>query len=149
YIGTNRRGTTSTGTNNQTLGNTGDGVLISDAPRNLIGGGQPGQGNLISANGGNGGTRNGTDPVRNKVQGNFIGTDANGTFSLMNFRDGVMVADGASNNLIGGSGPLGGGLPTLTEGANLISGNGLSGVAIQDPETMTNTISANFIGTQS
>jgi parallel beta-helix repeat protein len=149
YIGTNRRGTTSTGTNNQTLGNTGDGVLITDAVRNLIGGNQTGLGNLISGNGTNGIMLSGSDAQRNMVQGNFVGTDASGTVALMNFRNGVLLADDASNNMIGGSGPIGGGLPALEGEANLISGNGLSGVAIEGPMTMMNYVGANFIGTQS
>jgi hypothetical protein len=86
-------GTDITGTNG--LGNIGVGVYDVD-PQSLIGGPEPGQGNVIGANGGGGLLIGGHGTV---VQGNFIGTDKSGTLPL---GDGIVV--GANNTLIGGVG---------------------------------------------
>ena len=55
----------------------------------------------------------------NRIQGNFIGTDATGKVAIPNVRAGIFFSDtGASlpNNIVGGSTPGAG---------NLISGNGV------------------------
>jgi CSLREA domain-containing protein len=77
-----------------------------------------------------------------KVQGNFIGTNASGTQALANGFSGVVVYNGPSKNLIGGTTPA---------ARNLISGNGGIGVYISDDRTSSSTsnnrISGNLIGT--
>ena len=77
-----------------------------------------------------------------KVEGNFIGTDASGTQPLANGWYGVVASSGPSNNLIGGNTPA---------ARNLISGNGGFGVEIADYRTTSTTsnnrISGNLIGT--
>jgi CSLREA domain-containing protein len=63
----------------------------------------------------------GSGATGNKVEGNYIGTDAAGTQPLGNSGNGVIVLSEASNNTIGGS----------TAGAgNFISGNGGDGVEV-------------------
>jgi len=91
----------------------GNGVVIASGSGNTIGGANPGEGNLISANL-NAGIA--IESNGNAVQGNFIGTDTSGTRPMGNV-EGIIV-DG-SNNLIGGDNI-----------SNLISGNQDNGVVI-------------------
>ena len=88
FIGTDVTGTAA-------LRNSGDGVRIEDAPSNTIGGTR----NLISGNGGHGVEILGSEATGNVVQGNFIGTDKDGTTALGNSGDGVRI-ENASNNTI-------------------------------------------------
>ncbi len=127
-IGTDRNGTSP-------LGNA-SGVTMLSAGNNVIGGATPGAGNVISGNSGRGVTIASTGANNNRVQGNFIGTDKNGTADLGNADDGVHVAN-ASNNLIGGG--------NAGEG-NVICGNDANGVHILGNGT-SNTVQGNFIGT--
>jgi parallel beta-helix repeat protein len=84
----------------------------------LIGGTDPGQGNLISGN--NLGVA-ANDSYNVTVQGNLIGTDATGTYAIPN-NTGIGMSEG--DNLIGG----------IESGAgNLISGNTFTGIAINNP----------------
>ena len=115
FIGTDVTGTIG-------LGNL-RGIWVSTA-LNTIGGTTPGAGNVISGN-----TRrsnfsrgiriHGSAATSNVVQGNFIGTDVTGTRDLGNLLDGVLIADGASNNTIGG---------TAAGASNTIAFNGRDGV---------------------
>ena len=126
YIGTDTAGTAA-------LGNT-DGVGIKSAD-NTIGGTSAEKRNVISGNttygviirfGFNG----------NVVQGNYIGTDASGTAALGNLNTGIDMR--GDMNTIGGT----------TPGArNVISGNGVSGIAIPQVEARENVIQGNYIGT--
>jgi len=95
YIGTDSTGTVD-------RGNSGDGVFVSGAPGNQIGGGGPGEGNLISGNASEGITLSGNTAASNVVRGNRIGTDAAGAGALRNDSHGVQVTSSASNNTIGG-----------------------------------------------
>ncbi len=72
----------------------------------------------------------------NTVSGSYIGTDATGASALGNGREGIQIAGGAHHNTIGG---------TLAEERNVISGNGLSGVEIN--EACNNLVIGNYIGT--
>jgi parallel beta-helix repeat protein len=147
FIGTDRTGATTTGTDKKTLGNAGSGILNNNTPDNTIGGDQRSLGNLISGNAQNGITLTGSMATRNQVQGNLIGTDRAGAVALGNTGAGILLEVGALNNFIGGIGDLQGGLPQLTGAANLISGNGLSGVVIRGGKTSDNFVGANLIGT--
>src|SRR5262249_31082534 len=73
----------------------------------------------------------------NLVAGNFIGTNASGTVSLGN-TIGVLVDQGASGNLIGG---------TTAAARNVISGNTGDGVRISASGTSGNGVEGNYIGT--
>jgi CSLREA domain-containing protein len=72
----------------------------------------------------------------NKVEGNFIGTDASGTAGLGNTSYGVFVGSGTAGNIVGGTSPA---------ARNVISGNGGDGVLLQ--HTGNNKIQGNLIGT--
>jgi hypothetical protein len=134
FIGTDASGTAA-------LGNL-LGVYIYDgAKSNTIGGATAGERNVISGNDFHGVAiyavpNPGTDA--NTVSGNYIGTDVSGTASLGNGSNGVKVAHGAKNNVIGGDTP---------GERNLISGNGGNGVLMEDQGTGNNTVSGNWIGT--
>jgi uncharacterized repeat protein (TIGR01451 family) len=110
------------------------GVSLLDAPNNTIGGTTPGAHNVISGNQEGGILISGTASHNNLVQGNFIGTDANGLAAVAN-GEGVNVQF-AGGNTIGGTTPgarnvisgngrsanSGGGI-TLISGGNLVQGN--------------------------
>jgi CSLREA domain-containing protein len=76
---------------------------------------------------------------RNKIAGNFIGTDPSGTMEdLGNEGRGVFIAnEGTSRNTVGGSRPA---------GRNLISGNQVGGVGIA-AGAADNAVIGNLIGT--
>lgn len=133
------------------LGNSFEGVFIFadthgvGANNNTIGGTAAGAGNVISGNGAGVTIDNSNDfgTTGNKVQGNFIGTDASGTVALGNtgfgvFGSGVSLKSGAANNTIGGTTPA---------ARNLISGHNHNGVAIRDSGSTGNLVQGNFIGT--
>jgi hypothetical protein len=100
------------------LGNAGSGVLAT-ASNVIIGLTVAGEGNLISGNGGDGVTLLGTHNV--SVWNNFIGTDGTGTVRLGNSGNGVLLAEEASDNTVGGAFPGGG---------NRIAFNGGTGVVV-------------------
>src|SRR5262249_44620670 len=83
-IGTDEDGSTVTGPNGQLLPNRKDGVLIDNAPDNLIGvtldakGARAPAGNLISGNRANGVHITGKGATGNQVAANHIGTDRGG-----------------------------------------------------------------------
>jgi parallel beta-helix repeat protein len=120
------------------LGNTSDGVQVFDSGGNLIGGLEPGAGNLISANRGSGvhvfGSSNAA--VGNALFGNRIGSDASTTLAL-----------DASGKMLGNSG--GGVLLDQVSGtflyANFIVANKGAGVDIEGGSA--NLLATNFIGT--
>ncbi len=128
YIGTDVTGLAA-------LGNLHAGVMLRAGTNvNVLGGTTPAERNVIS-----GGRTNGVliwdDSYSNTVQGNFIGVDATGLSPLGNQISGVVIATGASDNLIGGSQPGTG---------NIIAFNG-QGVLVGDAALNSNTISANSI----
>ncbi|MEK6300258.1 MAG: C25 family cysteine peptidase [Acidobacteriota bacterium] len=124
-------GTDVTGSND--LGNANGGVSISEATGDTIGGTVAGAGNVISGNDFDGVRINSSTSTANFVQGNKIGTRADGTTALANSSNGVLVLNSASNNTIGGS----------AAGGNIIAFNLGAGVMI---ETGTgNAIQANSI----
>jgi CSLREA domain-containing protein len=126
----NRIGVNAAGT--AALGNQGNGV-IANANLSLIGGTGAGNGNIISANAGDG-VRVTSGAVL--VQGNYVGTDVTGTLDLGNQKNGVYVF-AAGSIQIGGS----------DAGArNVISGNQLVGVFIEDGSDDV-SVYGNYIGT--
>ena len=130
YIGTTVTGVTS-------LGNVQNGIVISAASQNLIGGTSPGAGNVISGNGESGIYLLNSGASANLIQGNVIGTDATGTVALGNSVDGITLY-GAVGNTVGGTDP----------GArNVISGNHSHGVLMITSGATSNVVQGNFIGT--
>jgi titin len=128
-------GTDITGTH--ALANAFDGISLSGAPRNTVGGTAPGAGNLISGNGIEGVRIVGVNATANLVQGNLIGTDLAGTNPLGNGADGVFI-DNAHGNTIGGVSP---------SARNVIAANGGSGIQALRAGATGNLIAGNSIGT--
>jgi hypothetical protein len=117
-----------------------DGVVIGDqATDNQVGGTELGAGNTISGQHITGITITGAGTNQNMVQGNRIGTSANGDAVLSN-GSGVLIEDGASLNTIGG---------TAVGAGNLISGNIFDGVDIRGTGTSSNALQGNTIGPDS
>ena len=127
YIGTDETGLLD-------LGNNGNGIYLDGANTNTIGGSSAGHRNIISGNDLSGVLI--TASSGNNVQGNYIGTQVNGTSALDNSADGVELTAGSTGNTIGG---------TTTDYRNVISGNTDDGVEINN--STGNTVSANYIGT--
>ena len=128
YIGTDTNGSLA-------IPNAGDGVTVSGAGGNTIGGTDAGAGNLLSGNSQGGVGLNGAGADSNLVQGNFIGTDASGQVALGNTLSGVTIL-GGNSNLVGG---------TTTAARNIISANKLAGVYITT-NSVGNLVQGNFIG---
>ena len=93
FIGTDVTGTVD-------LGN--GGGVRSVGANNIIGGTTPAARNVISGNDGSGVDITFSTAMNNLVQGNFIGTQLDGTSPLANGQDGVRLGNGANNNTIGG-----------------------------------------------
>jgi len=113
--------------------------IYNGAKENIIGGTGKGYRNVISKNGKQGVVIAGLGTDNNKVCGNYIGTDVNGTTALGNSGSGVYIRGGAQSNTIGG---------TTEDERNIISGNAQSGVCIWSPGTDNNFVSGNYIGTE-
>lgn len=92
------------------------------------------RGNVISGNAGDGLHIGG---VRNRVEGNRIGTNAAGTEAIPNGFSGISLDQGARDNVIGGTAPA---------DRNIISGNVGTGVRV-GPDSTGNVVQGNFIGT--
>ena len=122
YVSGNLIGTDIEGS--KALGNTLNGVVIKDAPRNQV------DTNVISGNDGSGVVISGATASGNWIKNNRIGTDTTGTLKLPNKRLGVEM-DAPGNHV----------------DTNVISGNGLSGVAIYGAAASGNWIKNNRIGT--
>ena len=129
HIGTNAAGTAA-------LPNKLYGVEISQ-PNNTVGGTNAGSRNVISGNARSGVVLYLSGATGNRVQGNFIGTDASGARDLGNGGRGVDVTNGASDNLVGG---------TTLAARNVISGNDGGGVGIYNGSAR-NMVSGNYVGT--
>lgn len=152
YIGTSAAG-------DQALGNSIVGVLVTGvsggggtASQNTIGGTAVGAGNVISGN-----IRNGIEFFggvhNNKVQGNFIGTAADGSAALGNGGAGVdplggfgIVVDQSPNNTIGGDDDDDGIPDGIIHARNVVSGNMRGGVWIGGTGTSGVAVAGNFIG---
>ncbi|MFN2273172.1 MAG: right-handed parallel beta-helix repeat-containing protein, partial [Anaerolineae bacterium] len=120
-------------------------ILYEGAQHNLIGGSTPGERNIISGNYADGIRISDVGTMSNTVSGNFIGTDVSGTGARGNMESGVLILEGASQNLIGGDHGSPGG--ACSGACNLISGNGLDGIRIRDWGTWGNRVCGNYIGT--
>jgi titin len=129
-------GTDVTGT--RALRNAQNGVILTEASYNSIGGTAAGAGNLISGNGGNGVAILGSEGLAaaaNLLQGNSIGTDVTGTRRLNNAQDGIALS-GTQGNVIGGA---------AIGARNLVSGNIGNGISVTDTSNVA--IVNNLIGT--
>lgn len=114
-------GTDASGTVDQ--GNSDEGVVVVGSA-NIIGGDTSDKRNLISGNDDNGIEID--SPEENRVEGNLIGTKANGTKPLGNGSDGVRLSFNSSNNTVGDDDASDG----TTNAANTIAFNGSDGVGV-------------------
>ncbi len=131
YIGTDATG-------KMAIPNDGSGVIIATgAHDNIIGSTDLFENNIISGNQDNGVHIYGTGTVRNRVLGNYIGTDFTGRVAIPNHLNGVIIDGGAQENEIGGRD---------TDAGNVIAGNNRLGVAITDVGTDRNKVWGNRIG---
>ena len=123
-IGTNAEGTAA-------IGNASNGILIL-ADGIAVGGTAPNARNIISGN-----TLDGINIIsaaNTLIQGNYVGTDINGTVDIGNLEEGISIVT-STNTTVGGS-ALGAG--------NVIAGNSRSG--IYDNASSGTTILGNTIG---
>jgi hypothetical protein len=135
YVGTDVTGLSA-------LPNGWSGVRVdSGASGNTVGGTTASARNVLSGNYADGADLSGNNNV---VAGNYIGTDATGTNALGNNvgdfygGGGLVIWGGGSNNTVGG---------TAAGAANVLSGNGYTGVNINSSGTSGNLIAGNVIGT--
>jgi hypothetical protein len=137
YIGTNASGSAA-------VGNGADGILLTNAPNNTIGGTTgvtpngscTGACNLSSGNGANGIGIWQSSASGNTVKGNYAGVNVAGTSPLPNGDIGFEAQD-APNNTIGGA--------TAAE-RNIFSGNLGAGVSLTGSAATGNIVQGNFIG---
>lgn len=113
FIGVNASGT-------DTLGNGRAGIRLFDSPRNIIGGNTTGAGNVVAGNHSYGVEIVGNGSTENKIQGNFIGTEASETIALGNGSYGIFIS--ASQDTIGGQ---------ISSQGNVIAYNDSGGVFVQ------------------
>ena len=125
------------------IGDAQDGILIDGGTANTVGGSVASARNVISGNGRSGVTLRSSGTSGNKVQANWLGTDASGAVAIGNTWDGVSIEDGASGNVVGTDGD---GLGDAAEG-NLIAANLNNGVGLNGAGTDRNVIAGNRIGT--
>ena len=124
-------------------GNRGYGVSLEGSGVNRVGGIGPDGRNVISANGRQGVRLVGAASVDNSIRNNYVGTDPSGSLDRGNGGNGIEigafeVAQGyASRTVIGGTDPA---------ARNVVSGNGLSGVALIGTPARQNVIKGNYIG---
>jgi CSLREA domain-containing protein len=114
FIGTDVSGTVA-------LGNINSGVAVFGSNSNTVGGTAAAARNVISGNGGVGVLLSGGGAGANVVQGNYIGTQADGASALPNLLGGVSVSNGASGSSVGG---------TAAGTGNVIAFNGGDGVSV-------------------
>jgi CSLREA domain-containing protein len=135
YIGVGADGATPipNGTANQGAPTSTAGVFIVNSNYNEIGGDTAGVRNVISGNTGDG-VEISAISTGNQIAGNYIGTDATGLLAVANTLNGV-DDESASGNTVGG---------TSANYRNVISGNGQSGVYMNDAQNIH--VEANYIG---
>ncbi len=123
HIGTNVAGTTAQANNDS-------GIYASQSNNNIIGGKSTSERNLVSGNGYMGIYLYNCEG--NTIEGNFIGTDINGTVAIGNVSNAIWLRDG-QNHTVGG---------TTTNSRNIISGN-TDGVIVGSDNSI---IKGNYIG---
>ena len=135
YVGTNTTGTAAQSVTMQY------GFLVT-GNNNTIGGASAGAGNLISGNAYGIWLEAADDSL---IAGNLIGTNlAGGSAVIGSDGDGILIANAAQGNTVGGA--------TSTPGTglgNVISGNSVDGVEISGVGTTGNVVAGNLIGTDS
>jgi parallel beta-helix repeat protein len=129
----NRIGTNPAGSG--AIGNGTNGVVITVATGNTIGGSAAADANLISGNVANG-VAIAQGASGNAVARNLIGTNLAGSAAIANAADGVLVVD-SPGNTVGGA---------VAGTFNVISGNAGDGVEVRGVAAIGNIIQRNVIG---
>jgi titin len=127
-------GVDATGSN--ALGNATNGISITSASSNTVGGITSGAGNVISGNGNYGVEIFNATTTSNSIQGNYIGPVVTGQSALGNQLSGVHIQ--SPGNTIGGA---------VSGAGNLISGNGQDGILLDGAGAAANFVQGNLIGT--
>ena len=78
------------------------------------------------------------DATNNTISGCWLGVGSTGTNAAPNAYQGILIASGASGNIIGGTNAL---------ARNVLSGNSQYGIFITDSNTTGNVVLGNYIGT--
>ena len=107
------------------------------AGHNTIGGTNALARNVISGNGQYGLWMSDTNTTGNVILGNYIGTDATGSFAVPNPSGGITILTNGTGHVIGGA---------TTNARNVISGNGSPGVFLSGPNVSNNLVEGNYIG---
>lgn len=115
------------------------GLVINNASNILIGGGVAGARNVISGSSSTGITASGASSTGIVIQGNYIGTTADGSADLGNGAAGVQLSGTGGGHTVGGTTPA---------ERNVISGNASEGVIVdQDNIVQGNYVGTNALGT--
>ncbi len=129
-------GLDATGTN--AAPNAFQGILITDgASRNVIGGTNALERNVISGNTQYGIFITGSNTTGNVIIGNYIGTDAGGSISVPNGVAGIGIVTNGSGQIIGGANDA---------DRNVVSGNGGPGILLTGPGVSNNLVEGNYVG---
>ncbi len=132
FVGVNTQG--------RAVANVRDGIRLEKGPsQNLIGGLYETEGNICSGNGRTGIRLEGVGVDSNQVAGNRVGVNIADDDSLANAESGIVLADHAQYNLIGGADANYG---------NVVSGNRYSGMQLRGNSDY-NTLCNNTIGLNS
>ena len=111
--------------------------LDQSASRNIIGGTNALARNVLSGNREYGVWISGSNTTGNVVLGNYIGTDATGSFAVSNAVGGVILTGATHHNTLGGTNAL---------ARNIVSGNVSAGVWITGTGVANNTVLGNYVG---
>ena len=127
YLGTNATGQASSPNGHGIEDNSGNNLIggTTAADRNVISGNSLGGVHLIAAG--------------STVEGNYIGTDATGTFAVGNGDEGILVQ--AQNSTIGGTAP---GAGNVIAGSTIVTNGHGDGIGLYAPN---NLVQGNLIGT--
>jgi titin len=118
------------------LGNGTFGILVEEAPGNVIGGSVPLARNVISANGSSAIDIDSSPSSGTVVAGNYIGTDISGTRGMGNGLFGVLIGSGATGNTVGGA---------ASGAGNIVAFNSGCGVNVRYDTSTNNAILGNNI----
>ena len=139
------------------VGNQFAAVVVLGASHTTIGGTTAAARNVISGNQNNGIALDGAGTNDTLIEGNYIGTNANGTAAVANVAPGIAVLDQVTNTTIGGTTAGAGNLVSGNDGAGIVVDNYFgtgapSGVVIEGNQIGTNAAGtaaiANLVGVQ-
>lgn len=134
----NRIGTTPSGLS--ALGNAYSGIILLDAPSNLVGGVAASAGNIVAGNHAEGIVVSGVTAVDNQILSNRVGVDTTGQVPISNRWAGIKL-ENVRRCRIGGD--------LLAGGGNRVSANGAAGIwmdGADDCDVIGNWIGGHFAG---